>query len=69
MLNEANSRDTVKTLNSGHLLVLKNLSVFKRCPPLGGSLTEIVTFGTKHFARYSRHVRFLGCLLLRAFTV
>ena len=36
---------TVKPLNSGQLRVLKNLSVIKRCPLLGGSLTEIVTFG------------------------
>ena len=34
-------------LNSGHLRVLKHLSVIKRCPLLGGSLTKIVTFGTK----------------------
>ena len=59
----------MKPLNSGHLRVLKNLSVIKRCPLLGGSLTEIVTFGTKHFVRYSRHVRYLGCPLLRGFTV
>ena len=69
MLNEANPRDTVKPLNSRQLRVLKNLSVFKRCPLLGGSLTEIVTFGITHFARCSRHVRFFGCPLLRAFTV
>ena len=48
----------VKPLNSGHLLVLKNLSVIKRCLLLGGSLTKIVTFGTKHFVRCSRHVRY-----------
>ena len=45
----------------GHLRV--DLSVIKRCPLLGGSLTKIVTFGSKHFVRY------LGCLLLRGFTV
>ena len=49
---------TVKSLNSGHLRVLKSLSVIKRCPLLGGSLTKILTFGTKHFVRYSRHVRY-----------
>ena len=48
--------NTVKPLNSGHLRVLKKLSVIKRCPLLGGSLTKIVTIGTKYFARYSRHV-------------
>ena len=60
---------TMKSLDSEHLRVLKNLSVIKRCPLLGGSLTEIVTFGTKNFVRYSRHVRYLGCRLLRGFTV
>ena len=30
-----------------------SLSVIKRCPLLGGSLTKIVTFGTKHFVHYS----------------
>ena len=59
----------MKPLNRGHLRVLKNLSVIKRCPLLGGSLTKIVTFGTKHFVRYSRHVRYLGCPLLGGFTV
>ena len=54
---------TVKPLNSGHLRVLKSLSVIKRCLLLGGSLTKIVTFGTKHFVRY------LGCPLLGGFTV
>ena len=33
--------NTVKPLNSGQLRVLKNLSVIKSCPPLGGSLTII----------------------------
>ena len=50
--------NTVKPLNSGHLRVLKKLFVIKRCPLLEGSLTKIVTFGTKHFVRYSRHVRY-----------
>ena len=61
--------NSVKPLNSGHLPVLKNLSVIKRCPLLGGSLWKIATFGTKHFVRYSRHVRYLGCPLLGGFTV
>ena len=61
--------NTVKPLNSGHLRVLKKLFVIKRCPLLEGSLAKIVTFGTKHFVRYSRHIRYLGCLLLGGFTV
>ena len=60
---------TVKPLNSGHLRVFKNLSVIKRCPLLGGSLTKIVIFGTKHFLHYSKHVLCLGCPLLGGFTV
>ena len=47
---------TVKCLNSGRLRVFKNLSVIKRCPLMWGSLTKIITFGTKYFVRYSRHV-------------
>ena len=42
-----------KSLNSGQPRVLKNLSVFERCPLLGGNLKNIVTFGTKRFARSS----------------
>ena len=61
--------DTVKPLNSGNLRVLKNLSVIKRCPLLGGSLTKIVTFETKNFVHYSRHVCYLVCPLLGGFTV
>ena len=61
--------DTVKPLNSGHLRVLKSLSVIKKCPLLGGSLTKIVKFETKHFVRYSRQERYLGRLLLGGFTV
>ena len=56
----------MKPLNNGHLRFLKNSSVMKRCPLLGGSLTKIVTLGTKHFVRYSRHVRYLACPLLGA---
>ena len=59
----------MKTLNSGQLRVLKNLPVIKSCPLLGGSLTKNVTFGTKHFVRYSRYVRCLRCPLLGGFTV
>ena len=59
----------LKSLNSGHLWVLKNLSVIKRYPLLGGSLTKIVIFGTKHFVHYSRHDCYLGCPLLGSFTV
>ena len=59
----------VKPLNRAHLQVLKNLSVIERCPLLGVGLTKIVAFGTKHFVRYSRHVRYLGCPLLGGFTV
>ena len=61
-------RVTIKTIQT-HLPVLKYLSVIERCQLLGGSLTKIATFGTKHFVRFSRHVRYLGCLLLRGFTV
>ena len=49
--------NTVKPLNSGHLWVFKNSSVTETCLLLGGNLTKIVTFGTKQFVRYSRHVR------------
>ena len=64
-----NERTAVKPLNSGHLRVLKNVSVIKRCPLLGGNVTKIVTFGAKYFVRYSRHVLYLGCPLLGGFTV
>ena len=60
---------TVKSLNSGHLRVLKNLSVIERCPLLEGNFKKIVTFGTKCFVCYSWHVRCLGCPLLKGFTV
>ena len=53
----------VKPLNSGHLLVLKNLSIIDRCPLLGGNLKKIVTFWTKWFVRYLR------CPLLAGFTL
>ena len=59
----------MKPLNSGHLRVLKNLSVIERYPLLGVNLKKIVTFGTKRFVRYSRHVHYLGCRLLGGFTV
>ena len=50
------------------LRVFKNLSVI-RCPLLGGTLTKMITFGTRHFVRYSRLVRYLGCSLFGGFTV
>ena len=53
----------VKPLNSGHLLVLKNLSIIDRCPLLGGNVKKIVTFWTKWFVRYLR------CPLLAGFTL
>ena len=59
----------VKPLKSGHLPVFKNLSVIMMCPLLGVSLAKIVAFGTKHFVRYSRHVRYLGCPLLGGFII
>ena len=40
---------TVKPSNSGHIRVLKNVSVIDRCPVLGENLTKIVTFETKRF--------------------
>ena len=58
----------MEPLNSGHLRVLKNVSVIERCPLLGGNLKEIVTFGTENFVRHSRHVRYLGRPLLGGFT-
>ena len=61
--------NTVKPLNSGHLPVLKNLSVVERCLLLRGNLKKIVTFGTKCFVCYSSHVRYLGCTIGRGFTV
>ena len=64
-----NLKRTGKLLNSGHLRFLKNLSLIKRCPLLGGSLTKIVTFETKHFVHYSSDVRYLGCPILGGFTV
>ena len=48
--------NTVKPLNSGHLRVLRNLSVIERCLLLGGNLKKTVTFGTNCFVCYSRHV-------------
>ena len=60
---------TVKPLNSGHLRVLKNLSVIERCRLLEGNFKKIVTFWTKCFDCYSWLARFLGCSLLGGFTV
>ena len=45
------------------------MSVIERCPLLGSNLKKIVTFGNKCFVSYSWHVRYLGCPLLRSFTV
>ena len=59
---------TMKPLNSGHLRVLKNLSVIESYPLLGGNLKKIVIFGTKFLVRYSWH-GYLGCPLLGGFTV
>ena len=61
--------DTVKPLNSGHLRVLKKLTVIERCPLLGGNFKKIVMFGTQRLVRYSQHVCALGCPLLGDFTV
>ena len=49
---------TVKPLNTGHLRVLKYLSVIGRCPLLGGNFKKIVTFGSKCFDGYSWHARY-----------
>ena len=61
--------NTVKPLNNGHLRVLKSLSVIKRCPLMGGSLTKIVTFGTKHFVHYLKACPLFGMSVMRGFTV
>ena len=60
---------TVKLLNSGHLWILKKLSVIAKCPLLGGTLKKIFINGTKRFVRYSWHVCYLGCPLLGGFAV
>ena len=60
---------TVKPLNSGHLRVLKSLSVIERCLLLGGNLEKTVTLGANCFLCYSRYVRYLECPLLGGFTV
>ena len=57
--------NTVKPLNSRHLRVLKNLSVIRRYPLLGGSLTKFVPFETKHFVCYL----FKACLLFGMSTI
>ena len=48
----------MKPLNSGHLVVLNNLSVIERCQLLGGNIKKIVIFGTQYFVCYSLHVRY-----------
>ena len=45
----------VKPLKSGHLQVLKNLSIIEGCLVLGVNLKDNVTFGTKCFVHYSQH--------------
>ena len=45
------------------------MSIIKRFPLLGGSFTKIITFGSKHFVPYSRHVHDWGWPLLGGFTV
>ena len=47
-------KDTVNPMNGELLPILKDLSVIKRLPLLGGSLTKIFTFRTKHFVHYLR---------------
>ena len=59
----------VKAVNSGHLRVLKYLSVIERCPLLGVNLKKIVIFGTLRFVCYLWHVRYFGCPLLGGFTL
>ena len=54
----------MKPLNSVHLLVLKNLSVIKRCPLLGGSLTKTVTFWTKHLGLFKACPLFGGFIVI-----
>ena len=56
-------------MNSGHVRVLKNVSVIDRCLILGGKLKKIVTFGTKRFVRCSWYVPYFGYPLLEGFTV
>ena len=60
---------TLKPLNSGHLRVLKSLSVIERCPLLGENLTKIVIFGVKRLVHYPMYVSYLGYPLLGGFTV
>ena len=69
VVNHAVVRYAGKSLNSGHLRVLKSLSVIERYPLLGYTLKKIVTFGTKYFVRYSWHVCYLGYWLLGGFTL
>ena len=59
---------TMKPLNSGHLQVLKNLTVIERCPLLRGNLKKTHIWDNC-LVRYSRDVRYLGCSLLGGFTV
>ena len=63
------SKNTVKPLNTGHLRVLKNLSIIETCPLLGGNLKKLFTIGTIRFVRYLWHVRYIECPLLGGFTI
>ena len=47
---------------------LKLFFAIEKCPLLGGNLTKTVTFGTKCFDSYSRHIRYLILSLLGGFT-
>ena len=60
---------TAKPLNSGHLCILKYLSIIKRCPLYRGTLIKIVSVGTKHFVCWSRHMRYLKYPQLGGFAV
>ena len=60
---------TAKHLNCRHPLVLRYLSIIKRCPLVGGSLTKVVSVETKHFVLYSRYVHYLRYPQLESFTV
>ena len=50
---ETESLYTVKTLNSGHLRVLKNLSIIESCSLLGGKLSKLCPlFGMSAIGRF-----------------
>ena len=61
-------KNTAKYLNGGHLRVLKNLSVIKRCPPLGRNLM-MLTWKNLCFAEFStKFIEIQGWLLLTFFS-